>query len=110
MGSRANLTSQMMKRLPSTTDAPARLRIRGFVQLRSWLPRLRALRNETIVRARRMAPTKSIRRSFDGCPFDCEDCADVLEGCLRDMRIIARRIGGPWPMNDLLSVNFYIAT
>ena len=110
IGSRANLISQTMNKLPTTTDAPARLKIRGSVQWRSWLPRLRALRNETMVRARRMAPMKSMRRSFDGCPLGCEEWTDVLEGSLRDMRTMAMRMSGPWPMNDLLLVNFYVAT
>ncbi len=74
----------------------------GWDQGRDWPPRLRAPRRETIVVARRKAPMKSMRRSFEVLPSMLWDRGregagvgeEVEEGSFQDTRRIARKIRG----------------
>jgi len=65
-------------------------------------PRLKPLRRQRIVVARRNAPGKSIRRSFDGWPLGDWGWSEepAVEGRLKATRMMARSMRGAWPAND----------
>ena len=81
-------------------QAAARPITTGCDQGKSCPPRLRAPRSDTMVMARMTAPTKSMRRSFEGSPLIM--AREVEAGSFRATRKMAIRIVGPCPTNDHL--------
>ena len=64
MGSRAMYASLNMKRIPQIAAIARMIQTKGFVQETFCPPRSRTRRKPTIVKARDVAPRKSMRRSF----------------------------------------------
>jgi len=102
IGSPVPFISYTTKNAPIIRDPMRRLVTSGWDQGSDFPPKLRPPRRQRIVVARRNAPGKSIRRSFEGWPLGAGGWSEepAVEGRLKATRMIARSMRGAWPTND----------